>query len=116
MKVLVCGGRAYDARSTLYSALQALYDAREPHEPFMVIHGEASGADMLADEWASGVGAQVVRCPANWNLFGKAAGPLRNEAMLELIPDLVLAFPGGPGTRDMVARALKAGVPVKTVP
>ncbi len=38
---------------------------------------------------------------------------IRNQQMLdEAKPDMVLAFPGGRGTDDMVSRAEKAGVPV----
>lgn len=45
---------------------------------------------------------------------GKAAGPIRNQRMLdEGKPDLVVAFPGGRGTADMVRRAKAAGVPVR---
>lgn len=43
-------------------------------------------------------------------------GPLRNQRMLEEgKPDLVVAFPGGGGTKDMVRRAAKAGVPIHEV-
>ena len=46
----------------------------------------------------------------------KKAGPLRNQRMLdEGKPDLVVAFPGGGGTKDMVRRSVKAGVPIHEV-
>src|SRR5262249_16770583 len=45
-----------------------------------------------------------------WDELGKKAGPLRNQRMLdEGKPDLVVAFPGGGGTKDMVRRAVQAG-------
>jgi len=53
---------------------------------------------------------------ANWRTHGKAAGPIRNQQMLdEGRPHLVVAFPGGTGTADMVRRAKAAGVPVMEV-
>ena len=51
-----------------------------------------------------------------WDELGKKAGPLRNQRMLEEgKPELVVAFPGGGGTKDMVRRAVKAGVSVHEV-
>jgi hypothetical protein len=51
--------------------------------------------------------------PADWEKYGKAAGPIRNQQILvEGKPDLVVAFQGGRGTANMVSRAQQAGVPV----
>ncbi len=51
-----------------------------------------------------------------WDEIGKKAVPLRNQRMLdEGNPDLVVAFPGGGGTKDMVRRAVKARVPIHGV-
>lgn len=80
-------------------------------EPFTcLITGAAYGADTLAAEWATRSGVQVVSCPANWSVYGKGAGHVRNRRMLELGPDLVVAFPGGRGTADMIRQATSAGV------
>ena len=108
MKVLVCGGRDYSDKVSVYSVLDSI--ARE--EPIVLIHGDARGADRLADEWAVERGVPVVRMPANWKQYGLRAGPVRNAAMLNLKPDRVVAFTGGRGTADMVRRAEEAGVTV----
>jgi hypothetical protein len=51
--------------------------------------------------------------PAQWDRYGEAAGPIRNAWMLEFgKPDLVVAFPGGRGTADMISKARKAGIEV----
>jgi hypothetical protein len=51
--------------------------------------------------------------PADWAKHGRAASPIRNQQMLdEGRPNLVVAFPGGRGTADMVRRARSAGVEV----
>ena len=55
--------------------------------------------------------------PAEWKKHGKAAGPIRNRKMLQDgKPDLVLAFPGGRGTANMVELATDAGIRVMHVP
>jgi cysteine synthase len=82
-------------------------------KPTCVIHGAASGADTLADEWAKGKGIYVSAYPANWKLYGKSAGPIRNQQMMDTEhPDLVVAFSGGRGTAHMSRIARKAGVTV----
>lgn len=112
IRVLVTGGRRYENRRAVAEALRALHRS---HVIAQVIHGGASGADTLAAEWADFFGVDVVCIAADWATHGRAAGPMRNRAMLALHPDLVLAFPGGPGTEDMVRQAERAGIPVQRV-
>lgn len=110
MKLLVTGGRDYADRDAVFAALDRV-DAKR--KVFLLIHGAAPGADTLADEWAEARGVARAQCPADWKREGKAAGPLRNQRMLDLMaPDGVVAFPGGVGTADMVKRALAAGYKV----
>lgn len=113
MRVLVCGGRDYFDRQTIYRTLTTLHHEK----PFTTLmHGNAQGADTLASEWAATLGVPSLAYPADWKKHGKAAGPLRNAFMLEEgKPDLVVAFPGGRGTADMIEKATKAGVPVNRI-
>ena len=108
MRVLVCGGRDYSDKDRVFQVLDDI-GAK------FVIHGNARGADTLAHEWAMTRRKHGIACPAQWARDGKRAGPLRNQRMLGHQPDLVLAFPGGRGTADMVARARRAGVPVMEI-
>lgn len=79
----------------------------------IIIAGGAPGADTVAEEWARENGCLVEVFPADWNTHGKSAGFIRNSQMLkEGKPDLVMAFPGGKGTRMMCDLAEKAGVRV----
>ncbi len=108
-KVLVCGGRDYNDREIVQRTLDRI-------KPAEIIHGAARGADTLAGEYAQDHGIPCRRFPADWRRHGRSAGFLRNRQMLdEGKPDLVVAFPGGPGTRNMVKTALERGFQVKTV-
>lgn len=80
-----------------------------------VIHGGARGADNLAGFIARDIGLSVITFPANWKEFGKRAGPIRNQDMIERHPDLVLAFPlrDSVGTWDCVRRAEKDRIQVR---
>ena len=110
MRVLVCGGRNYSDRDRVNAVLDKLNaDAGVD----VVIHGAARGADDMADRWAFSCGIDVEMYPADWENQGSFAGPMRNTRMLnEGKPDLVIAFPGGRGTADMVKKARRAGVQV----
>jgi hypothetical protein len=119
MRVLVCGGRDYSR------AWVASWLARHLKEEVAfalrcsafsisaVIHGGARGADQGAADYAKSADIKQVVFPADWELHGKAAGPIRNQRMIdEGKPDVVVAFPGGRGTADMVRRARAASIEV----
>ena len=111
MRVLVTGGRDYNNAKHVSQTLDGI-DAE--HRIDIIIEGGATGADRLADEWAIMRRRARIRCKADWNSHGNAAGPIRNQQMLdEFAPDLVVAFPGGRGTADMIRRAEKAGVKIQ---
>lgn len=111
MKVLVCGGRDYADRELVYVVLDRIH-GETPIE--FIIQGEADGADALARDWAVSRKVALIGCHADWKKHGRAAGPMRNQDMLDRWePDVVIAFPGGAGTADMVRRARRAGVPVE---
>lgn len=113
-RVLVCGGREFDDVSLLAVEMEKVW--RRFGYPAVIIHGDARGADRLAEEWAIRHGVPVKAYPADWERDGRAAGPIRNQRMLdEGKPDLVVAFPGGAGTADLVRRAKAAGVEVLAV-
>lgn len=112
MIVLVCGGRHYDGRGALEDELSSYKCA---HGIELLIHGGASGADSMAEHWANRHCIPCLRVPADWRRHGLMAGPIRNVAMLEYKPDIVLAFPGGAGTRSMIQLAERAGVKVRRI-
>lgn len=112
MRVLVCGGRDFSDRRALYARMEELYAAHGKRFSTL-IDGGADGADTLAWEWAGSRGLSTERYRADWEKHGRAAGPIRNKRMLdEGKPDLVVAFPGGRGTANMVKQAKAAGVKV----
>lgn len=112
-RVLVCGGRNYSDVRAMRLFLNALHGVT----PIMtIINGGANGADDLSTLWAEGAGVPVEIYRAEWGKNGRAAGPIRNQRMLDDgKPDIVVAFPGGIGTADMVRRANAASVTVISV-
>lgn len=109
-RVLVCGGREFADDELLLETLDALHGATTFG---CLMHGGANGADTLAGSWAANKGIDTIVFPAGWSGLGSFAGPRRNAFMLkEGRPTLVVAFPGGAGTEDMVRKAKRAGVRV----
>ena len=111
MKILVCGGRKFADWRLLKETLDKYPDDT------VLIHGAAPGADDLADRYGKKVRKwKVVPYPADWKKYDDAAGPIRNQRMLdEGKPDRVIAFPGGHGTANMIRKARAAGVPVDEI-
>lgn len=108
MKVLVTGGRDYGNIIKVFETLNEL-------KPTQLCQGGANGADRIARAWAISHDVPYVTYEADWSQ-GRKAGPLRNQKMLEEFkPDLVVAFPGGRGTADMIRRAKAVGVEVREV-
>lgn len=118
MKIIVCGGRDFDDYELVCDALDDFVLEKCPNGSIdldLVIQGGADGADELAADWAKARGVPCLEVPADWRKHGSAAGPIRNAKMLAYLPDCVIAFPGGKGTADMVAKARQAGVRVEEI-
>ena len=114
LRVLVCGGRNYRDQEHVWTTLSEL-NAKQPIG--LLIHGAATGADRLAQAWALSRLIPDREFDANWPKYGGAAGAIRNRQVIEEgKPDLVVAFPGGPGTVDLVQRAKLHSVKVIEVP
>jgi len=114
MIVLVCGGSNYWDVPSLFATLHCIHVDTTIKK---IVHGDARGADIIAKVWALHVGVEEKAYPANWKKHGRAAGPIRNSEMLEKEKiDLVVAFPGGSGTADMVKKAQEKGIEVQFGP
>jgi predicted Rossmann-fold nucleotide-binding protein len=109
--VIVTGGRRGVSKQFVFESLteydEKIGTIRE------LAHGDAQGVDRDAAAWAKANGVVRRKFPAQWNKFQKAAGIIRNRKMLKTVkPDLVLAFPGGTGTQNMVEIAERGGYKV----
>jgi hypothetical protein len=119
-RAIVCGGRRFSDVPLIWRTLDEIDQTWGNPALRCVIDGASDasngpyvGADYWAHQWALSRGRTTIRVPAKWDAYGRAAGPIRNGDMLAGHgANLVIAFPGGNGTRDMIARAELAGVEV----
>ena len=138
MNILVCGGRMYGFKFEnekkvvdkevakfafgVLNKIAASYSINfDPVDNWLptdicIISGGADGADKLAEDWAVINYCQWKTFPADWRRYGKAAGPIRNQQMIDKgKPDLVVAFPGGRGTANMIMLAKENEIPVRII-
>lgn len=115
MRVLICGSRDWTNKSVITFFLDKLL---ESFESITIIEGCCRGADRVACEYGLD-NPKVIHehFPADWKKYGRAAGPIRNQQMIdEGNPDVVVAFTddliASKGTRDMVERSTKADIRV----
>ena len=98
-EIIVTGGRDYSDWNRVQEVLNLF-------EIDLIIQGGANGADYLATKYAKFYGRKWKTVAADWDLHGRAAGPIRNKEMLTAYPNAVIvAFPGGAGTADCVRQA-----------
>lgn len=123
MRVLACGSRTFQDAPVVNAVLNGfLWEYQDPDDPFTIIEGGAKGADSLAGSWAdNALNVARLTYPADWSGIGKAAGPIRNQQMLdEGNPAFCLAFidkplPESRGTADMVARCKARAIPTLVI-
>lgn len=118
MRVCVTGGRTFNDRDWLWAGLDLLNQVSGGIVE--LIEGGAPGADVRAGEWARHRGVRCTVVEAEWERYSAGlkhgqknpAGMIRNNQMIALRPDVVLACPGGKGTEHMVSAAKRAGLKV----
>lgn len=114
MRLLVCGSREWRDKEAIHRVISLLHRKVEPIT--LLIEGECSGADVMSKLAAVKLGIPYRGYPADWDRYGKAAGPTRNQQMLdEGKPDFIIAFheniAQSAGTKDMLERARRAKIP-----
>lgn len=117
--ILITGGRDF----TIYSRVKkAILEEVEGLERVHIIIGCAQGADDRAKKVVEQNRISHSIMYADWNRYGRAAGPIRNQAMIDLAEDLAawndircLAFPGGSGTEGMIKLCERNNICVKRV-
>lgn len=111
MRILITGSRNHDHPETIHKAIDK-HTKHAPSAVTIVSGGCPTGADRIAEEYARTQGITLEIHPAKWHVHGRAAGPIRNQEMVDAGADIVLAFPVGEsrGTRHCISAAQKAGL------
>lgn len=113
MKVLICGDREWSDEKSIRKRIEKIPKGST------IIHGAARGADSIAGNIAEELGFKVISVKADWKKYYRAAGPIRNRKMLDMKPDLVIAFHSNieesKGTKDCVTEAKRRNIDVELI-
>ena len=117
-RVIVAGSRGITDRAKVFEKVESLTRRLWLSSGFEIVSGLAAGPDTMAIEWAqwAGFSGSVVRFPAEWDRYGRAAGMVRNQQMAWYGTHLIAFWDGrSPGTKNMIETAKKDGLAVRVV-
>ena len=115
MKICVNGSRDFTGFLRLCDELDSLIP-QEQRSSVTLLSGGARGADILAEKWAKDRQVHVKRFEAEWKGKGRAAGPIRNQEMINEADRLISFWDGkSRGTKDTIDRASAKGIPVTII-
>jgi hypothetical protein len=92
VRILITGSRDWRKPEIIKQALLP-YNNFSEYGNVQLIHGNARGVDKIGAIYAKQFGWDVTAVDADWEIHGKAAGPIRNRKMLDMCPHVVLGFP-----------------------
>ncbi len=118
--IIIAGSRDFCDYNLMKKTLDDFINSQKVNKAnITIISGAASGADNLGERYAIENDIALMRCPADWKKYGRAAGPKRNEYMAQLAQangecGVLFAFWDGTsrGTKSMISLAEKNGLSV----
>lgn len=119
IRVIVCGGRDFNDKILCFETLEKML-SEYTSESVEIVSGHARGADTFGEEYAKMHGIRLSIFKADWKLYGKSAGPVRNSQMLKYASEetpVVIAFWNGAskGTKNMIEQSRAAGATVHVI-
>jgi len=109
MKVIVAGSRRIKNYDLVEKSIKD-----SGFEVTEILSGCAGGVDELGEQYAARYNVKISYFPANWSVYGRGAGMIRNEEMSKVADALVAVWDGkSTGTKDMIEKATRKGIPVK---
>lgn len=116
IRLVVAGCRDYNNYAEAKRHIDSYINDIKKEHTIIFVSGGCQGADMLGERYARENGFEIERYPAEWDKYGKSAGPIRNRKMAE-VSDYVLCFWDGKsrGTKSMIEFAKSINKPTKIV-
>ena len=110
MKIIIAGSRSF----TDYQKLKEICDTfLRDQNNIEIVSGTCRGADKLGEQYAKERGYEITQFPANWNKYGKSAGPKRNQEMANYANALIAFWDGkSKGTNNMIQLANRCNLDI----
>ncbi len=106
MRVAVCGGKDFLAMHLISAVLFKVHRANHITE---LLIGNSRGVDEIVNDWAARTGIPVRHINSDWLSYGEDADDVRNQLIIDERPDIIVLFPGGKRTNDLLNKAITAG-------
>ena len=111
MKIIIAGSRNFTDYKKLCKTCDHLLQYQTEIE---IVSGTARGADRLGEQYAREKGYPMKQFSADWNKYGKAAGPIRNQQMANYADALITFWNGkSRGTKNMIDLAKEIGLKIR---
>ena len=121
-RIIIAGSRKFNDYPKMVKELDNLgIHLINSINPIEIVSGHAPGADTLGEKFAKEYDYPLKIFPAEWDKYGKAAGPIRNEQMAKYAAEadrgILIAFPIGEsrGTKNMIKLAERYGLEVNII-
>lgn len=113
-RVIIAGSRGFTAFADLCAYCDKVLARKAQEGQITVISGHCPGPDLMGEAYARARGYAVEVHPADWNQYGRAAGPIRNREMAAAAHALIAFWDGqSRGTKNMIDEARAACLPVR---
>lgn len=121
-RIIIAGSRQFNDYHKMLTELDNLgIHLINLIDPIEIVSGHAYGADTLGERFAKAYHYPLKIFHADWDNYGRAAGPIRNEQMAKYAAEadkgVLIAFPLGEsrGTRNMIKLAKQYGLEVYVI-
>ena len=114
-RVILSGGREFSNWGLFKMKVSAYILLLDPDDT-EIVSGDAKGADALAENYAAEYHYPYKQFRADWERWGKPAGPIRNREMAAYGTHLIAFWDGqSPGTKNMIEEATSVGLKIRVV-
>ena len=117
MNIIIAGSRTFTEYSIISRTVNMILAKWRFNKEFDILYsGCAKGVDTLAIDYAKEKGIKYKEFPANWEIHGNDAGPIRNSKMIASADGLVAFWDGkSKDTKDIIGKAERKGIKVHIV-
>lgn len=109
-KIAITGDRHYTDFITIANYIEPRIKPEDE-----IITGDATGVDTIVASWATYNHRHLTVYKADWNKYGKAAGPIRNQKIAINADHLIVFYGGGPGSKNMIKQMATLGKSVDII-
>ena len=115
-RIVIAGCRDYNNYNEAKKYISYYLNDIRKQNNIVILSGCATGADALGERYAKENGFKVEKYPANWEKYGKYAGPKRNKEMAKNC-DCVICFWDGKskGIKSMITLAEEYKKPIRII-